>query len=127
MNVINGSINLVWERQQLSSVDESWTCPSCTKPNNSSIIIYCPCELESVQKRTARFVTGNYTYETGQLKWESLKNMRKYSRLILRYKGLKGKASILTDDLIPKTRHGRNQHSMTSFQDANDPTGLTRR
>ena len=37
-------------------------------------------ELESVQKRTARFVTGNYSYETGsmtgilgQLKWESLK------------------------------------------------------
>ena len=34
-------------------------------------------DLESVQKRTARFVTGNYKYETGsmtgilgQLKWE---------------------------------------------------------
>ena len=37
-------------------------------------------ELESVQKHAARFVTGNYNYETGsmtgilgQLKWESLK------------------------------------------------------
>ena len=37
-------------------------------------------ELESVQKRAARFVTGNYNCETrsmtgilGQLKWESLK------------------------------------------------------
>ena len=37
-------------------------------------------ELEKVQKRAARFVTGNYIYETGsmtcileQLKWESLK------------------------------------------------------
>ena len=37
-------------------------------------------ELESVQKRAARFVTGNYNYETGsmtgilgQLKWESRK------------------------------------------------------
>ena len=36
-------------------------------------------ELEKVQKRAARFVTGNYMYETGsmtgileQLKWESL-------------------------------------------------------
>ena len=36
-------------------------------------------ELEKVQKRAARFVTGNYIYETGsmtdileQLKWESL-------------------------------------------------------
>ena len=63
-------------------------------------------ELESVQKRAARFVTGNYNYETGsmtgilgQLKWESLKKRRKDNRLILLYKGLKGKASIPTDDL----------------------------
>ena len=54
-------------------------------------------ELESVQKRAARFGTGNYNYETrsmtgilGQLKWESLKK-RKDNRLILLYKGLKGK------------------------------------
>ena len=38
-------------------------------------------ELEKVQKRAAKFMTGNYTYETGsmtgileQLKWEFLKN-----------------------------------------------------
>ena len=76
-------------------------------------------ELESVQKRAARFVTGNYNYETGsmtgilgQLKWESLKKRRKDNRLILLYKGLKSKASVPTDDLIPKTRRCRNQHSM---------------
>ena len=75
-------------------------------------------ELESVPNPAARFVTGNYKYETGsmtgnlgQLKWESLKKRRKDKRLILLYKGLKGKASIPTDDLIPKTRHGKNQHS----------------
>ena len=75
-------------------------------------------ELESLQKRAARFVTGNYKYETGsmtgilgQLKWESLKKRRKVNRLKLLYRGLKGKASIPTDDLIPKTRRGRNQHS----------------
>ena len=68
--------------------------------------------------RAARFVTGNYKYETGsmtgilgQLKWESLKKRRKDNRLILLYKGLKGKASIPTDDLIPQIGHGRNQHS----------------
>ena len=79
-------------------------------------------ELGSVQKRAARFVTGNYDYETGsmtgilgQLKWESLKKRRKDNRLILLYKGLKGKASVPTDDLIPKTRCCRNQHSM-AFQ-----------
>ena len=46
-------------------------------------------ELESVQKRAARFATGNYNYETGsmtgilgQLKWESLKKRRKDNRHI---------------------------------------------
>ena len=61
-------------------------------------------ELEHVQKRAAKFVTGNYNYETGsmtgileQLKWEYLKKRRKDNRLILLYKGLKGKASVPTD------------------------------
>ena len=79
-------------------------------------------ELEKVQNRAARFETRNYVYETGsmtgipgQLKWESLKKRRKDNRLILLYKGLKGKARIPTDDLIPKTRRGRNQHSL-AFQ-----------
>ena len=81
-------------------------------------------ELEKVQNRAARFVTRNYVYETGsmtgilgQLKWESLKKRRKDNRLILlyMYKGLKGNARIPTDDLIPKTRRGRNQHSL-AFQ-----------
>ena len=69
-----------------------------------------------------QFVTRNYVYETGsmtgilgQLKWESLKKRRKDNRLILLYKGLKGKARIPTDDLIPKARRGRNQHSL-AFQ-----------
>ena len=71
-----------------------------------------------MQKRAARFVTGNYKYKTrsmtgilGQLKSESLKKRRKDNRLLLPDKGLMGKASIPTEDLIPKTRRGRNQHS----------------
>ena len=63
-------------------------------------------ELENVQKRAARFVTRNYSYETGSmtgiledLKWETLQKRRKDNRLILLYKGLKGKARIPTDDL----------------------------
>ena len=62
--------------------------------------------LEKVQKRAARFVTRNYTYEKGsmtdilkKLKWESLQKRRK----------------LLTDDLIPKNRRCRNQHSL-AFQ-----------
>ena len=49
-------------------------------------------ELEKVQNRTGRFVTGNYNFETGSmtgilehLKWESLKKLRRDSRLILLY------------------------------------------
>ena len=81
----------------------------CTKANRTlgflrRNLYSCPQE-----KCAARFVTGNYSYETGsmtgilgQLKWESLKKRRKNNRLILLY--LKGKASVPTDDLIPKTR-----------------------
>ena len=79
-------------------------------------------ELEKVQNRDARFVTRNYFFETvsmtgilEQLKWESLKKRRKDNRLILLYKDLKGKARIHTDDLIPKSRRCRNQHSMIHY------------
>ena len=64
-------------------------------------------ELEKVQNRAARFMTGNYVFETGsmtgilgQLKWESPKKRRKNSRLILLYKGLKGKARIHTIGVV---------------------------
>ena len=80
-------------------------------------------ELEKVQKRAARFVTGNYVYETGSMtgilkqlfKWESLKKRRKDSRLLMLYKGLKGAASIPTNDLFPPIRRTRNHHSL-AFQ-----------
>ena len=68
--------------------------------------------------RIVPLVTRNYTFEEGsmtgileQLRWESLKKRRTDNRLILLYKGLKGKARIPTDDLIPKTRRCRNSHS----------------
>ena len=78
---------------------------------------------ERSKNRAARFETGNYIFETGsmtsilcQLKWESLKDRRKDSRLLLLYKaGLKGKTRIPTDDLIPKNRRCRNQYSL-AFQ-----------
>ena len=72
---------------------------------------------KNVQKRAARFVTRIYSYETGsmtsileELKREPLQKRRKNNRLV--YKGRKGKARIPTDDLIPKNRRCRNQHSM---------------
>ena len=75
-------------------------------------------ELEKVQNRAARFVAGNYNFENGsmtkileQLKWESLKERRKGSRLILFHKGLKGQACIPVDDLKTPLRLTRNHHS----------------
>ena len=47
-----------------------------------------------------------------ELTWETLQKRREDNRLVLMYKGLKGKARIPTDDLIPKNRGCRNQHSM---------------
>ena len=54
-------------------------------------------DFEKVQKRAARLVTRNYTYEKGsmtdilkKLKWESLQKRRKDNRNILLYKGIKG-------------------------------------
>ena len=84
--------------------------------------IFLQDELEKVQKRAARFVTGNYVdYETGsmtgilkQLKWESLKK-RKDSRIIMLYKGLKGAASIPTNDLVPPIRRTRTNIYKSSF------------
>ena len=77
-------------------------------------------EIVKVQNRAARLVTSNYCFETGSmtgilenLKWESLKKRRRDSRLILLYKGLKGTASIPTDDLITPIRRSRNHHSLT--------------
>ena len=65
---------------------------------------------------STRSVTRRHIFEEGSmtgilelLKWESLKKTD--NRLTLLHKGLKGKARIHTDDLIPKTRRCRNGHS----------------
>ena len=77
-------------------------------------------EIKKVQNRATRFFTSNYCFEIGsmtgifgKLKWESLKKRRRDSRPILLYKGLKGAASIPTDDLIPRIRRSRYHHSLT--------------
>ena len=63
-----------------------------------------------MQKRAARFVKGNYSYETGSMTGILGQKRMQDNRLTL-YKGLKGKTSIPTDGLIPKPRRGRTQHS----------------
>ena len=44
---------------------------------------------------------GSMTGILKKLKWESLQKRRKDNRIILLYKGLKGRAKIHTDDHIP--------------------------
>ena len=61
------------------------------------------------------FETGSMADILGQHKWEYFEKRRTDSRVILLYKGLKGKARIPTDDLILKNRRCRNQHSL-AFQ-----------
>ena len=65
--------------------------------------IYLEEQLEKVQKRVARFVLNNYSYEEGSiseimetLQWKPLKERRRENRLILFYKGLNGQAKIPT-------------------------------
>ena len=81
-------------------------------------------ELEKFQNRAARFVTGNYNFETGsitmtsileQLGWESLHKRRKDRKLVLLFKGLKGSASTPCDNLQSPNRCSRNQHPV-AFQ-----------
>ena len=67
-------------------------------------------ELENVQKRAARFVTRNYSYETGsmtgileELKWETLQKKRIDNRLILLYKCLKVTPEFLQMTLSQRT------------------------
>ena len=68
-------------------------------------------ELEKVKNRAARFVTGNCNFETGSMNGNPSRNGGKTVDSLL-YKGLKGKASIPTDDLTPLVRHCRNDHSV---------------
>ena len=77
-------------------------------------------ELEKVQNRAARFMTRSYNFETGsmtsileQLGWGSLHKRRKGSKLILLFKGLKGRACIPCDDLQPPRRRRNQQKSAT--------------
>ena len=69
-------------------------------------------ELEKVQNQAARFVTGSMTKILKQLEWESFKQRRKGSRLVLFYKGLKGHASMPVDELKTPLRH----HHSEPFQ-----------
>ena len=80
---------------------------------------YLKDKLESVQKRSARFILSNYNYEPNsmtnilkQLKLQSLTERRKQNRLILLFKGLYNKACIPLDSPMRPSRTSRSGHPL---------------
>ena len=135
INTVVYSIKPLWHPEEVKeAIDKGLVCPvlECSNSVWDPSVVGLQDEFEKVKNRAARFVTGNYNYETGSmtgilkhLKWESLKKQQKTTtkknkkkteeRLILLYKGLMGKASIPTADLTPPpppppVRHCRNHH-----------------
>ena len=95
----------------------------CTKANRTLNFLrrnlFFPQQLKVQIPRAASCVTRNYTFEErsmtsilGQLKCEFFKKRKKDNQQILLYNGLKAKARIIANDLIPKTRSCRNNNSM---------------
>ena len=77
-------------------------------------------------KHAARFVTRNYSRETGnitgileELKLETLQKRKKDNRLILLYKGLKGKAIIPNVDVCNACFLGSGRSQKTGVADIN--------
>ena len=82
-------------------------------------------KLEKVNKRAARFVTGNYTLEHGQteknlslLNWPTLQEQRKHHKLTLMYKINNNIIHAPTEDLQPNPRKPLNFHVPQSSIDA---------
>ena len=85
--------------------------------------IYLQDKIEQVQKRSARFITGNYSYEPGSmtnilndLKLTSLRSRRKQNRLILMFKALSETTVLPLNDLHKPNRHNRQNHPHTFQQ-----------
>ena len=72
------------------------------------------CRLEKVQKRAARFVTGNYNFESGnseinrqKLGWETLEERRQQIKLTTFHKARLNLLDVPTDHLETNTRRSR--------------------
>ena len=76
-------------------------------------------QLEAVQRRAARFVTSNYTYEEGtvtkllqELNWQTLKERREQARLTMLYKIHNNLIAIPVPKYVtPNTRQTRYGHN----------------
>ena len=99
-----------------------WFCPRDVKATAYKTLVrpvleYASCawdpykigqinKLEAVQRKAARFVTGNFqrdssvTQMLSDLNWESLEHRREKSRLVMLYKIHKGKVALKQEDYI---------------------------
>ena len=74
-------------------------------------------KIEAIQKRGARFVTGNYKYETGntrlnmqKLGWDPLEERRAKAKVGMLYKARNDLIEIPKSDLYVNTRGNRNNN-----------------
>ena len=79
---------------------------------------YLQNKIEQVQRRSVRFICGNYSHEPGtvtrmidELKVPRLISRRRQNRLILMYKALSQKAVVDIHDLRPPIRMPRHSHT----------------
>ena len=78
-------------------------------------------QLEMVQRRAARYVCNNYSYEPGsvtamlnQLGWRSLEQRRADIRLTFLYKSINGLVAVnLSNQLVPHARFSRHHHPLS--------------
>ena len=91
----------------IDTVTVSVSGASIWDPHTQSNIL----KIEKVNKRAARFVTGNYTMEHGQseknlslLNWPTLQETRQHHKLTLMYKIKENIIHAPTDDLQPNPR-----------------------
>lgn len=89
-------------------------------------------EIESVQRRAARFVNNCYDRHSSvtdlvkQLGWDTLEVRRKANRLTTFYKSVHGKIALpLPDGLLKPTRITRNKHSKSYLEMPTGPNYFT--
>ena len=85
-------------------------------------------QLEKVQRRAARFATGNHTdytpgAVTGLLKdlgWDTLERRQTRNRLSMFYKIQHGQAEVTTENIIPGDKRTRGRHRIREIPSSKD-------
>ena len=83
--------------------------------------------IERIQKKAARFVTGNYTYTKGtmtaimeDLKWMSLEKRRKIYRLTLLHKAIHKQNNLIIPEYVKRKTHNTRRGVYTELPVSSD-------